>query len=418
MAEWERRCLGDIATLKMGQSPAGHLVKPLGDELPFLQGNAEFGVHFPTAIFQCDEAPRRSAPGDSLISVRAPVGAINRSDLEYGIGRGLAAVAFDAIDPGFGHHALTEHSRSLHRVAQGTTFSAIGRTDLAELRFPVPPLTEQRRIAEVLDTIDETIKTTERVISKRKALRSGIAADLLVGDTDITALTNGDMSEACRSHQSPRSTQDGYGGKRLPYLLSDVASSTVDGPFGSALKTEHYVLSPGVRVVRLANIGDGQFVDNDQVFIEEDYADALSRHEVRGGDVLVAALGDDNNRPGRACLYPIELEPGIVKADCFRIRCSSLIDSRFLREALNSKDVVCQVSLMAQGVTRDRINLSKLRRIVLQIPSPREQQWIADFLDTIDETIQSDERILVRLQQLRAGLADDLLSGRTRTVAV
>lgn len=288
---------------------------------------------------------------------------------------------------------------------------------LSNLELEIPPLEEQQRIAEVLDTIDEVIQTTECIISKRKALRSGLAAELLAGDANISALTNSDLSEIWRSYQSLLSTKDGIRNKRLPHLLLDVASSTVDGPFGSALKTEHYIQGPGVRVVRLTNLGDGQFVDKDQVFVDKDYANALSRHEVRGGDVLVAALGDDNHRPGRACLYPIELEPGIVKADCFRIRSSNLIDSRYLREALNSSDVVHQVSRLAQGVTRNRINLSQLRRIVLRIPPLQEQQWIAEVLDTIDETIQGDEEKLVKLQQLRTGLADDLLSGRVRTVA-
>ena len=179
MADWETRRLGDVAQLKMGQSPPGSRVTDLDGGLPFLQGNAEFGSRCPTATLQCEEAARRSSPGDSLISVRAPVGAINRADREYGIGRGLAAVTFDMVDSDFGHHALVAWSRDLHRVSQGTTFSAIGRIELAALQFPVPSLEEQRRIAEILDTIDETIQATERVITKLICVRRGQVDDLL-----------------------------------------------------------------------------------------------------------------------------------------------------------------------------------------------------------------------------------------------
>ena len=180
-AEWRECRLGEIGKLKMGQSPAGSLVTPFSGGLPFLQGNAEFGAYFPTAVFQCDKAPRRSALGDSLISVRAPVGAINFSDLEYGIGRGLAAITFETVEPSFGHYLLQNTLRNLHRVAQGTTFSAIGLTELAELRLSVPPLAEQKRIAEVLDSVDETIQAAKRERDKLVQLRAGLAADLLSG---------------------------------------------------------------------------------------------------------------------------------------------------------------------------------------------------------------------------------------------
>lgn len=257
----------------------------------------------------------------------------------------------------------------------------------------MPPLEEQRRIAGILDTIDDTIEATERVIEKHKRVRRGLASDLLEG----------------------RSTSAARDWRR--HRLIELVASSVDGPFGSALKTEHYVPSAGVRLVRLANLGDGVYVDGDDAFIEEGYAHVLRRHEVRAGDVLVASLGDDNHRPGRACLYPEVFPPGIVKADCFRIRPSRSVDSRFLMEILNSRGASSQIRRLAQGVTRDRVNLSQLRRIILEIPPLEEQRRIAAILDTIDGTIRANEGRLDKLRQLRSGLAADLLSGRVRTVA-
>ena len=404
MTDWVREKLGHLVSLEYGSALGAE--SRSGSGFCVYGSNGVIGYHHRSLV---------TGPG-IIVGRKGSMGALQWSEYDFWpIDTTYYVNSKIDLDLRWLYEVL--RISGLDLLNSSTGVPGLNREEAYECPVSVPPLEEQRRIAEIFDTIDEAIQTTQRTISKRKALRSGLAADLLAGHTDITVLTNSDLSEASRSHQSPRSIQNGYRSKRLPYLLSDVASSTVDGPFGSALKTEHYVQGYGVRVVRLANLGDGQFVDNDQVFVEKSYADALSRHEVRGGDVLVAALGDDNHRPGRACLYPIELEPGIVKADCFRIRSSNLIDSRYLREALNSKDVVHQVSQLAQGVTRDRINLSQLRRIVLQIPPIREQQWIADFLDTIDETIQSDEGKLVKLQQLRAGLANDLLSGRVRTVA-
>ena len=281
----------------------------------------------------------------------------------------------------------------------------------------MPPLEEQRRIAEILDTIDETIQATERVITKHQRTRSGLASDLLSGMSCGAPLRETPFSEMSRVGGLTQQTPNGTGAVWKRLCLKDVAESIVDGPFGTAIKTEHYVQSGGVRVIRLANLGEGHFIHRDEVFIDRRYANALSRHEVTSGDVLVASLGDDRHRPGRACIYPTEFAPGVVKADCFRIRPSELIDSRFLREALNSGGVSAQVRRLVKGVTRDRVNLSELRGVVLPVPSLDEQRRIAAILETVDETVRADKVKLAKLRQLRSGLAADLLSGRVRTVA-
>jgi len=91
-SHWETRRLKFIAQVKMGQSPPSELCNDFGEGIPFLQGNAEFGLEYPTPRMFCPNPPKRAFIGDHLFSVRAPVGAINTADQEYGIGRGLCAI--------------------------------------------------------------------------------------------------------------------------------------------------------------------------------------------------------------------------------------------------------------------------------------------------------------------------------------
>src|SRR5258706_505676 len=86
---------------------------------------------------------------------------------------------------------------------------------------------------------------------------------------------------------------------RLEELASDEPNSITDGPFGSKLKTEHYTTA-GPRVVRLQNIGDGNFVDAG-AHISHQHFLSLRKHEVHAGDVVIAALGES---PPRACVIP------------------------------------------------------------------------------------------------------------------
>jgi type I restriction enzyme S subunit len=193
--------------------------------------------------------------------------------------------------------------------------------------------------------------------------------------------------------------------------LGSLIESAVDGPFGSSLKSSHYVDTPGVRVVRLQNIGDGVFNDQDQAWVSAAHAATLSRHEVRAGDVLVASLGDENHPYCRSCVYPRNLAPGIVKADCFRLRFDpALLTSGYCARLFNCPPTRMGLSGLAQGVTRDRVNLGNLLKFWIPVPPVEEQRAIAAVLDALDDAIHKTEQIIAKLQQVKQGLLHDLLT--------
>ena len=193
--------------------------------------------------------------------------------------------------------------------------------------------------------------------------------------------------------------------------LADVVTSAVDGPFGSNLKTEHYVSVPGVRVVRLQNLGNGSFNDSDKAYIDRRHATSLAKHAVVAGDLLVASLGDESHPVARACQYPVGRPPAIVKADCFRLRFDhALADPGFVKHVLNCPSTRRGLAGLSQGVTRDRVNLSALKRFRVAFPEVREQRHIAEILDTVDETIRATGRVIAKLEQVEQGLLHDLLT--------
>ena len=139
-AGWKVRRFTEIATVIAGQSPPSSTYNERGEGLPFLQGNADFGDEYPVPTSWCDAPQKIAQLGDTLISVRAPVGELNRADREYAIGRGLAAVRAIDSNPNFLHQALIRWRQSLQRVAQGTTFDAVTARHFAQLYVACPPL--------------------------------------------------------------------------------------------------------------------------------------------------------------------------------------------------------------------------------------------------------------------------------------
>ena len=143
---WKLVKLKHVSSLNMGQSPSSDDVNQEGEGIPFIQGNAEFGALHPTPKNFCTEPSKICKPDDILISVRAPVGALNISDQKYVIGRGLSAITPESVRSGFCWYALQNSKYQLSVMETGTTFKAISGSDLANVFLPLPSQEEQRVI--------------------------------------------------------------------------------------------------------------------------------------------------------------------------------------------------------------------------------------------------------------------------------
>lgn len=243
---------------------------------------------------------------------------------------------------------------------------------------------EQSAIACILDTLDTQIEKTQALIAKLEQVKEGLLHDLLTRGVDENGELRPSAEEAPELYKAsplgliPRNWSVG--------TVEDVVDSMTDGPFGSSLKTSHYVAEPGVRVVRLQNINRGWYDDNDKAYIRNVHAASLSRNLVHAGDLLVASLGDTNNPAGRACLYPADLPPAINKADCFRIRgLPNSASNAYLMLALNAGSASRQIRGNLQGVTLQRVNLRKLKSVVIPAPPLGEQSRICERFATVSD---------------------------------
>jgi type I restriction enzyme S subunit len=160
-------------------------------------------------------------------------------------------------------------------------------------------------------------------------------------------------------------------------LALKAKGSITDGPFGSNLKTEHYT-TDGPRVVRLQNIGDGRFLD-ERACVSVERFEALRKHEVRRGDVLVALLGEVLPR---ACVAPSYLGPAIVKADCVRLRVDpGVASAEYVCHALNAEQTRRRTSAIVHGVGRPRLNLGELKELTLPLAPRGAQDAIVATID-------------------------------------
>lgn len=234
---------------------------------------------------------------------------------------------------------------------------------IANLRVPLPPLPEQRRIAAILDKADELRAKRRAAIAKLDSLTQSIFLDMF-GD--------------------PATNPKGWPSQRL----GECANKFSDGPFGSNLKSSHYTQT-GIRVVRLQNIGVNAFLDADAAYISEHHFAKLKKHECLPGDVLVGTLGEPNLR---ACIQPNWLSVALNKADCVQIRPDARIaTSEFLCALLNQPSTACMAQDLMHGQTRVRISMGRLRNLSVPMPPIRLQRKFTNQVSSM-ERLKSEQR--------------------------
>ena len=160
--------LTDVAKINMGQSPSSETYNSEKNGLPFYQGNVDFGEKYPTVRIWCDKPTKIAEPGDILMSVRAPIGALNYANEKCCIGRGLAAITPDPdmTSSEFIYWFLRARHSELNRIGTGSTFKAINRKTLESIEFPKYNKNEQYYIAEILSKIDKTIGEKKAQLEK------------------------------------------------------------------------------------------------------------------------------------------------------------------------------------------------------------------------------------------------------------
>lgn len=190
-------------------------------------------------------------------------------------------------------------------------------------------------------------------------------------------------------------------------ISADDDNAITDGPFGSQLKTDHYIDAPGFRVIRLQNIGSGSFRDEHRSYVDQSRYERLSKHHVKAGDLVVAGLVDPSVR---CCEVPTDIGPALVKADCYRFAVHPRLSTRYALHCLNSPLTQGFAAVHHHGMTLTRIGLGNFRRIPFPLPPLAEQHRIVAKVDALMALCDQLEASLTATAATRRRLLDALLA--------
>lgn len=382
---WSISSLGEIAAINMGQSPPSSVVNDSGDGLPFIQGNAEFGARFPSPRLFCTDCPKTVDAGDILLSVRAPVGELNVAPKRLCIGRGLAGLRSINGDQDFFYYALGGLAPAFARLSQGSTFDAINGKDLRGIPLVLPPHYEQRRIAEVLRSVDDAIAAQSALCSHLRQVADDLADELYareIADCDGELIAYGD---ACETVQ-----------------------------VGIVVKpASYYVDDGGVPALRSTNIKRNAIDYSALVQLSQEGHEINRKSALRAGDVVTIRTGE----PGKTAVIADDAPSPLNCIDIIFSRPKPALRPYFAAYFINSNTARFQIAAMQGGLAQQHFNVGEMKKLRMPLPNLARQDRIIEVMDAAWQSVRLEEAQLATLKSTKVALMSALLSGHVRVPA-
>lgn len=346
--------LKDVCKINMGQSPDSSSYNESGEGIPFFQGNADFGDRYPVTRIWCSEPKKVAQENDILISVRAPIGAINYSKEKCCIGRGLAALTVDKtkISEKLLFWVLKAKKEELNRQGTGSTFKAISKKSLEELLIPQIDIKEQEKDVEILEKIymiiqnkHKELKLLTDLISSRFVEEFG---DLKINPKKWKIKTFDEMTDLITDgeHATPRRTEEGI------YLLSarNIMNHTI-------------------------KLEDVDYID------QAEYDRISKRIHPKEGDVLISCSGT----VGRCCSVPAELKFQMVRSVAL-LRFKNEINPIFAEYMITSDYLKEQIDRSKTQSSQANLFQGKIKKLKGFVPPIDLQNQFAAFVQQVNKS--------------------------------
>jgi len=359
-----------VAQVIAGQSPKGTALTTDSNDTEFHQGKTFFGRQYIQNSGAYTNEPTKIAPKESiLLSVRAPVGAVNLTDRKICIGRGLfAIVPNDQLLVKFLYFVLLTKARELQSKSTGTTFKAVTGKVVRDLYVPVPPLKEQARIvdkvSDALEEIDRAEKAYEELQTLAGVLRGQILQEAIQGKL-VPQLAEEGVAE-----------QIGVAPDEVPFEIPEswkwchMKGITQKIHYGFTASAAN---AGNAKLLRITDIQDGR-VNWDTVPFCDVPEKKLASCKLGESDVVIARTG---GTIGKSFLLTDVSDVAVFASYLIRlIPCAEVVNPKYLMVFLNSPEYWKQLKAMSQGTGQPNVNAKSLSTLLLPLPPLDEQARI------------------------------------------
>jgi type I restriction enzyme S subunit len=283
----------------------------------------------------------------------------------------------------------------LTKYNEATGVPSLSRDAIYGIPILLPPLAEQKKIAEILNSVDRSIDATENLITKLENLKKALMQELFtkgIGHTKFKDSLLGRIPEEWEIK-----------------ILKSIASVKT-GPFGAQLHESDYV-SKGTPIITVEHLGEQGITYQNLPRVSREDKMRLSQYTLETGDIVFSRVGSVD----RNCLIKESENDWMFSGRLLRIRlnkkllCPSFISDYFHQELFKQ-----YIRSIAVGGTMASLNTSLLEDVLVPVPKLGEQTEIASILSANDSKIGKAQSRLNKFQDMKKGMMQDLLTGKVR----
>ncbi|MDX4057358.1 restriction endonuclease subunit S [Aliarcobacter skirrowii] len=262
---------------------------------------------------------------------------------------------------------------------------------IKEFNYLVPPLEEQKKIADILTTVDKKIAFVEENISATEKLKKGLMQKLLtegIGHTEFKDSELGRIPESWEVVQFDK--------------VCDIRDGTHDSP--------KYIES-GIPFITSKHLTDNGIDFTETNYIsKENHIEFSKRSKVDNGDILFGMIGTI----GKPIIVNTDFEFSIKNIALLKLSCNELLSNIYVLNLLKSNIITKQFSKLSNGGVQSFIALGMIRKLKIPLPPLEEQKQIAEILSTVDNKLENLKEKKLFFEELKKGLMQKLLTGEVR----
>jgi type I restriction enzyme S subunit len=328
--------------------------------------------------------------GSLIVCTRATIGKAAISTVEITTNQGFKNIVPDQkkANVEYLYYLITNSENRLLKLGNGSTFLEISKNDFEKFKIPLPPLSEQKRIAEVLSTWDQAIQLTEQLIRQKEQRKKWLMQNLLTGKMRLK----------------------GFSGEWKECKLGSLGD-TYTGLTGKS-KEDFGKGKPYIPYLNVFNNSRIDIKNLDYVKITEDD----KQNKVKYGDIFFTVSSETPNEVGMASVILDEVDELYLNSFCFGFRLfdfNTLIPE-FSSYLLRADTFRAKIYKLSQGATRFNLSKNNLMKLSIILPSKEEQTAIAEVLQAADKEISLLKAKAEKLREQKKGLMQQLLTGRVR----
>lgn len=265
---------------------------------------------------------------------------------------------------------------------------------LREILIPIPSIKEQEKIASILSTVDEQIDNVDALIEKNKELKKGLMQTLLtkgIGHTKFKKTEIGEVPSEWYIKSIDEITKEVY---RYPTY------------YGIEYVEE------GIAEIRGELLNDDASIKKESFrYISEKTAKKFPRTKLEGGDIVISVRGTI----GKVGYITEELAGSNITANLLRVSMNrNIMNEHFVKQLFLSDIMKRKFDEITTATTIKTFKVPEFKQIILAIPTKDEQDKIASILLEVDKKIEEHENKKQKLEELKKGLMQQLLTGRIR----